>query len=189
MGKAWRTVNKVSDKAVFRELVPLNSLSDEHFMEISKHIVVEDVSAGRYLFGEGDHDNRSVYLLDGKVNFVDASGRVTGVVNARTDPARYPLANQQPRLVSARVASRSIIATIDSTLLDVLLTFDQTSASKTVNVGVQAELDVLLTRFKLYVHNARRLEEACDDARQARMELEGDMEKLKTRFARPLSLK
>ena len=188
MGTVWRTVNKVSDKAVFRELVPLNSLSDEHFMEISKHIVVEDVSAGRYLFGEGDHDNRSVYLLDGKVNFVDASGRVTGVVNARTDPARYPLANQKPRLVSARVASHSIIATIDSTLLDVLLTFDQTSASKTVNVGVQAD-DDWLARFKLYVHNARRLEVACDEARQARMELEGDMEKLKTRFERPLSLK
>lgn len=148
MGKAKRTANGVSDKAVFRDLIPLNSLSEEHFQEISKNMVVEDISAGRYLFGEGDQDNRSVYLLDGEVNFVDGSGRVSGVVIAGTDPARYPLANQQPRLVSARVATRSIIATIDSTLLDVLLTFDQTSASKSVNAGVQADDDWLTRMFQ-----------------------------------------
>lgn len=143
-----RMADKVSNQAVFQELVPLNSLSGEHFQEIAKNIVVEDVSAGRYLFGEGDHDNRSIYLLDGEVNFVDGSGRVSGVVIAGTDPARYPLANQQPRLVSARVAKRSIIATIDSTLLDVLLTFDQTSTSKSVNAGVQADDDWLTRMFQ-----------------------------------------
>jgi len=148
MGTAKRTTRKVSDRAVFRDLVPLNSLSDEHFREISKNIIVEDVSAGRYLFGAGDQDNRSIYLLDGEVNFVDASGGVSGVVMAGTDPARYPLANQQPRLVSARVATRSIIATIDSTLLDVLLTFDQSSATKAVNAGVQADDDWLTRMFQ-----------------------------------------
>jgi CRP-like cAMP-binding protein len=148
MGTAKRTGNKVSDTAVFRDLVPLNSLSDEQFQEVSRNIAVEDVSAGRYLFGEGDQDNRSIYLLDGEVNLVDGSGRVSGVVIAGTDPARYPLANQQPRLVSARVATRSIIATIDSTLLDVLLTFDQTSASKSVNAGVQADDDWLTRMFQ-----------------------------------------
>ena len=148
MGTAKRTARKVSNQAVFRDLIPLNSLSNEHFKEISKSITVEDVSAGRYLFGEGDQDNRSVYLLDGEVNFVDASGRVSGVVIAGTDPARYPLANQQPRLVSARVATRSIIATIDSTLLDVLLTFDQSSATKAVNAGVQADDDWLTRMFQ-----------------------------------------
>jgi CRP-like cAMP-binding protein len=145
---AKSTTNKVSDKAAFRDLVPLNSLSEEQFQEVSKNIVVQDVSAGRYLFGEGDQDNRSIYLLDGEVNFVDGSGRVSGVVIAGTDPARYPLANQQPRLVSARVATRSIIATIDSTLLDVLLTFDQTSASKSVSAGVQADDDWLTRMFQ-----------------------------------------
>ncbi|MDH3899764.1 MAG: cyclic nucleotide-binding domain-containing protein, partial [Gammaproteobacteria bacterium] len=148
MDTAKRTATKVSDTAIFRDLVPLNSLSDEHFREISKSITVEDVSAGRYLFGAGDQDNRSIYLLDGEVHLVDTSGRVSGMVMAGTDPARYPLANQQPRLVSARVATRSIIATIDSTLLDVLLTFDQSSTSKTVNAGVQADDDWLTRMFQ-----------------------------------------
>ena len=55
MDTAKRTATKVSDTAIFRDLVPLNSLSDEHFREISKSITVEDVSAGRYLFGAGDN--------------------------------------------------------------------------------------------------------------------------------------
>jgi CRP-like cAMP-binding protein len=148
MNTAKRTATKVSDKAIFRDLVPLNSLSDEHFLDISKNITVEDISVGRYLFGAGDQDNRSIYLLDGEVHFVDTSGRVSGVVIAGTEPARYPLANQQPRLVSARVATRSIIATIDSTLLDVLLTFDQSSTSKTVSAGVQADDDWLTRMFQ-----------------------------------------
>jgi CRP-like cAMP-binding protein len=148
METAKQAATGVNHQAIFRELVPLNSLSDEHFREIAKNITVEDVSAGRYLFGAGDQDNRSIYLLDGEVHFIDASGRVSGVVMAGTEPARYPLANQQPRLVSARVASRSIIATIDSTLLDVLLTFDQSSTSKTVNVGVAADDDWLTRMFQ-----------------------------------------
>jgi len=48
-------------------------------------------------------------------------------VSAGTDPARYPIANQQPRIITARVATKSVIATIDSTLLDVMLTLDQST--------------------------------------------------------------
>lgn len=136
------------EREILRDLIPLNSLSEEHFREIAKNLAIEDIGPGRYLFGAGDVDNRSVYLLDGEVNFVDASGRVTGVVSAGTDPARYPLANQQPRLVSARVASRAVIASIDSTLLDVLLTFDQSAAPNTVNIGTQMDDDWLTRMFR-----------------------------------------
>ena len=112
---------------MLRDLVPLNSLTDARFREISTDIHTETIGAGRFLFGAGDCDNRSIYLLDGEVNFIDANGRVTGIVSAGTEPARHPLANQQPRLVSARAATRCVIAVLDSTLLDVMLTLDQTA--------------------------------------------------------------
>src|SRR5210317_1677978 len=86
------------DQGILRDLIPLNSLSDKHFDEISSNMTVSTVSAGDYLFGAGDTDNRSVYLLDGQISFLDNSGRVTGMVSAGTEPARYPLANRQPRL-------------------------------------------------------------------------------------------
>jgi CRP-like cAMP-binding protein len=116
---------KFSGQEILRDLIPLNSLTESRYKEISSSLTIEDITAGSYLFAEGDRDNRSVYLLDGVVSFIDSSGTVTGAVTAGTDPARYPLANQQPRLITARAATKSVIAYVDSTLLDVMLTLDQ----------------------------------------------------------------
>ncbi|MGD2055586.1 MAG: cyclic nucleotide-binding domain-containing protein [Gammaproteobacteria bacterium] len=124
------TATKFKGQEILRDLIPLNSLSTDKFLDIAKNLVIEDVSTGSYLFGIGDTDNRSIYLLDGEVSFVDARGRITSTVTAGTEPGRYPLANQQPRLISARVSRKAVIAYIDSTLLDVLLTFDQSSGSR-----------------------------------------------------------
>jgi len=128
-----------TDATMLQDLVPLNSLTDARFREISTEICTETIGAGRFLFGAGDCDNRSIYLLDGEVNFIDANGRVTGIVSAGTEPARHPLANQQPRLVSARAATRCVIAVLDSTLLDVMLTLDQTAYKRPQTT--QAERD------------------------------------------------
>jgi CRP-like cAMP-binding protein len=128
---------KVVDRAVLQDLVPLNSLTDTRFREISGNFKVENIGAGQFLFGAGECDNRSVYLLDGEINFIDANGRVTGIVSAGMEPARYPLANQQPRLVSARTATHCVIAWLDSTLLDVMLTLDQSDYKRPVNTRVE----------------------------------------------------
>ena len=120
---------KFRGNEILRDLIPLNALTGERFKEVSASLVIEDISAGSYLFGEGDRDNRSIYLLDGVINLLDSGGRVTGVVSAGTDPARYPIANQQPRITTARAATKSVVASIDSTLLDVMLTLDQTTTT------------------------------------------------------------
>jgi CRP-like cAMP-binding protein/rhodanese-related sulfurtransferase len=124
-----------------RDLVPLNSLSDKHFEEISANMAVSGINAGDYLFGAGDIDNRAVYLLEGEVSFLDTGGRVTGVVSAGSEPARYPLANRQPRLVSARATCRCLIATIDPTLLDVLLTLDQSAEPRASDIRIDSGED------------------------------------------------
>jgi len=126
-----------TDSTMLQDLVPLNSLTDARFREISTDIHTETIGAGRFLFGAGDCDSRSIYLLDGEVNFIDANGRVTGIVSAGTEPARHPLANQQPRLVSARAATRCVIAVLDSTLLDVMLTLDQTAYTRPVTTKAE----------------------------------------------------
>lgn len=132
---------KFSGQEILRDLIPLNALTETRFKEITGTLTIEDVSAGSYLFGEGDRDNRSIYLLDGVINFIDSNGKVTGVVAAGTDPARYPLANQKPRLITGRAATKSVIAYVDSTLLDVMLTLDQSDEDKTVLVNPQAGED------------------------------------------------
>jgi CRP-like cAMP-binding protein len=132
---------KFTGQEILRDLIPLNALGDDRYREVSAKLAIRDVSAGSYLFGEGDRDNRAIYLLDGVVNFIDARGKVTGVVSAGTDPARYPLANQQPRITTARAATKSVIASIDSSLLDVMLTLDQGAETGSVDAGATAEED------------------------------------------------
>ncbi|MDX1698494.1 MAG: cyclic nucleotide-binding domain-containing protein, partial [Thiohalobacterales bacterium] len=132
---------KFSGQEILRDLIPLNALGEDRYREVAASLTIRDIPAGSYLFGEGDRDNRSIYLLDGVVNFIDSSGKVTGVVSAGTDPARYPLANQQPRITTARAATKSVIASIDSSLLDVMLTLDQTAETSGVEIATGGEQD------------------------------------------------
>jgi CRP-like cAMP-binding protein len=132
---------KFSGQEILRDLIPLNSLTENRFREITSSLTIEDISTGSNLFAEGDQDNRSVYLLDGVVNFIDSSGKVTGVISAGTDQARSPLANQQPRPVTARAATKSVIASIDSTLLDVMLTLDQSTEGELKLSGTRTSED------------------------------------------------
>ena len=137
---------KFSGQEILRDLIPLNSLTDSRYQEITSSLTIEDITAGSHLFSEGDRDNRSVYLLDGVVNFTDSSGKVTGVISAGTDQARSPLANQQPRLITARAATKAVIACIDSTLLDVMLTLDQSTEGKSKLSGTEPS-EVWITRM------------------------------------------
>ena len=134
--------NKVTiDQNILHELVPLNALSPERFREVTEKIIIEEVPAGHYLFRKGDRDNQSIYLLEGKINLIDGFRKVTSEVEAGTDISRYAIANQQPRYLSARAVKKCIVARIDSGLLDVFLTWDQSSSSEVVEIGADDNQD------------------------------------------------
>ncbi|MGD8620285.1 MAG: cyclic nucleotide-binding domain-containing protein, partial [Gammaproteobacteria bacterium] len=92
------------DKRILHDLVPLNALSESRFGKLAEKIIVEEIKAGKYLFRKGDRDGKSVYLLEGKIELIDGYRKITGEVEAGTDMARYPIANLQPRCLSARAA-------------------------------------------------------------------------------------
>ncbi len=122
---------------ILQDLVPLNALSEARFNKISDKIVVEVVKSGRYLFRKGDRDNRTVYLLEGKVDLLDGSGNFTGDILAGTEACRYPLVNQQPRTLSARAVGKVVIAYLDSGMLDVFLACDLSNPSESVDFDVK----------------------------------------------------
>ena len=137
-----RAAKKVTvDKKLLQEFVPLNALSPERFRELSEKIIIEEVLAGRYLFRKGDTDNQSIYLLEGSINLIDGFRKVTSEIEAGTDMSRYALANQQPRPLSARAVKKCVIARIDSGLLDVFLTWDQSSSAEVVEIGADHNQD------------------------------------------------
>jgi formylglycine-generating enzyme required for sulfatase activity/CRP-like cAMP-binding protein/chromosome segregation ATPase len=123
------------DRKVLHDLVPLNALSESRFGTIAEKIHVEEIKAGHYLFRKGDRDGKSVYLLEGKISLIDSFRKVTGEVEAGSDISRYPIANLQPRALSAKAAKKSVIAYIDSNLLDVFLTCDQTQTADVVEIS------------------------------------------------------
>ncbi len=137
-----RAAKKIKvDKRLLQELVPLNALSTERFREVSEKIIIEEVLAGRYLFRKGDRDNQSIYLLEGKINLIDGFRKITSEVEGGSDISRYAISNQQPRPLSARAVNKCIIARIDSGLLDVFLTWDQSSSAEVVEIGADDNQD------------------------------------------------
>jgi CRP-like cAMP-binding protein len=132
---------QITDSKTLQELVPLNALSDQRFAEVVDKIVIEELRSGRYLFRVGDRDNQSIYVLDGKVNLIDGRGKVTSEIEAGTDFSRYPIANQQPRTLSARAATRVVIARIDSSLLDAFLTWDAPPGAEVTEINTDSNQD------------------------------------------------
>lgn len=138
---------KLIHKKVLRDLIPINALSPVHIEEISKKAAIEQVRSGRYVFKQGDRDNQSVYLLEGRIELIGDGRAVLGTVTAGSDAARHPLAHQQPRQLSARADGPVTVARVDSGLLDVLLTWDQSSGYDVVEIGAQGGDDDWMTRM------------------------------------------
>ena len=127
----------VDTDKILQDLVPLNALSTDRFNELSGKITIEVVKAGRYVFRRGDRDNRAVYLLEGKISLIDANRNITQELLAGTDACRHPIANHQPRQVSARVDKKAVIAHIDPRVLDVYLTWHQSNTADAVELDVE----------------------------------------------------
>lgn len=113
-------------------LVPINALTQENFEELTRKVHIENVQAGRTLFKQGETDKHAVYVLEGEVELTD--GTQTSAVKAGSPEAHHPLSPQQPRVHLAKAKTDCTIAIVDRDLLDVLLTWDQSSSYKVEDI-------------------------------------------------------
>jgi len=125
---------KLVDKDTLKTLVPPQSLNAENFQELARKAVVEELPAGRVVFRKGDVDRKAVYLLSGEVELLGEQG-VEAVVRGGSDEAKHPLANQQPRQLTARARTAVEVTRFDSDLLDILLTWDQLSGIEVSDIS------------------------------------------------------
>ena len=135
-----KVLTKFAAKEILQTLVPFHTLSPMHFNEVAQKTTVESVGSGRYLFREGDRDNQSVYVLEGGVNLLSGT-EVVGNIVGGTDAARHPIAHQQPRRVSACAHSPCVVARIDSSLLNLFLTWDQSSGYEVNEINEDEDED------------------------------------------------
>ena len=125
------------DKTLLKTFVPASALNAENFQELASKAEVEELSAGKALFKQGDLDRKAVYLLEGDVELITATGEKTQI-QAGTSVAKHPLANQQPRKHTAVTKSPCKVTRIDSDLLDILLTWDQLSGIEVDEIASDA---------------------------------------------------
>ena len=113
------------DLSVLKTFSPLDGLKAENLHALARKTQILGLDSGRVLFKQGDTDKRTFYLVAGQVE-LRADDRVVGIVRAGSPEARAALAPGLPRKFTARAANDLEYIMIDSDLLDVLLTWDQT---------------------------------------------------------------
>jgi CRP-like cAMP-binding protein len=114
------------EPSLLRAFSPLDGLKNENVKALARKTQLRELSQGRLLFKEGDTDKRTYYLATGIVELL-TGGRIVSTIRGGTPDAKHPLAPILPRRCTARVASEKIeYLSIDSDMLDVLITWDQT---------------------------------------------------------------
>ena len=104
---------------------PLDGLKRDNLAALARKVQLRELSPGQILFKEGDTEKRTFYVASGILELID-QGKVTETIQGGTDPAKNPVSPIFPRRVSARARDRVKFISIDSDLLDVMLTWDQT---------------------------------------------------------------
>ena len=114
-----------ADVALLRRFTPLDGMKKENQASLARKVSVRTMDAGRLLFKEGDTDKRTIWLVSGSIELREED-RTVGVIKGGTPEARSPLAHGAPRKFSARAMEEIEYLSIDSELLDVMITWDQT---------------------------------------------------------------
>ncbi|MFT5401049.1 MAG: CRP-like cAMP-binding protein/rhodanese-related sulfurtransferase [Planctomycetota bacterium] len=106
---------------------PINSLNPENVQELIKKITPTAMQPGHYVFKKGDMDKCHVYVLQGQIELVQ-NNKVISVIKAGTAESLQPIAHGFPRQISARAKTPVVITKINSDMLDIMLTWDQTGS-------------------------------------------------------------
>jgi CRP-like cAMP-binding protein len=113
------------DISILTAFSPLDGLKAENLHALARKTQIRELDAGRALFKEGDTEKRTFYLVSGTIELRNEE-RVMASIRAGSPEARPPLAPGLPRKFTARALSDVTYIMIDSDLLDVLITWDQT---------------------------------------------------------------
>jgi CRP-like cAMP-binding protein/rhodanese-related sulfurtransferase len=124
--------------ALLQQFSPLNGLKRDNLAALARKVQVRELSPGQVLFKEGDTEKRTVYVVSGVLELLD-HGKTVETINGGSDSARNPVSPVFPRRVSAKARDRVQFISIDSDLLDVMLTWDQTGTYEVSELQAEAE--------------------------------------------------
>ncbi len=109
------------------KLSPLNALNIDNLRELSVKSKLVSLDQGKVLFRQGDKDKNNFYLLSGEVEIIK-NNQVVATLSANSDDAKHPIENQKPRTCTVKAKQKSVFLQVNSDLLDIMLTWDQTGS-------------------------------------------------------------
>ena len=119
----------MADEQVSTELLrgfsPLDGLKRDNLAALARKVQIRELSPGQLVFKEGDTEKRTIYIISGILELLDHS-TIVGKVEGGSELARNPVSPVFPRRVTGKARDRVRFISIDSDLLDVMLTWDQT---------------------------------------------------------------
>jgi CRP-like cAMP-binding protein len=104
------------DSQIIRTLIPLATLPASRFEELLAACRIEEAPRGATLFPQGDRSKDYVYLLDGKVTLRAGEVKME-TIEAGSETARFALAHQIPRKVSAIAKNKVRFIRVDPRFL------------------------------------------------------------------------
>lgn len=134
---------------LLRRFSPLDGLKHDNLAALVGKVQIREMSPSEFLFKEGDTEKRTMYVVSGTLELLD-QGQVIELIQGGSDAAMNPVAPVFPRQYSARARDRVRYISIDSDLLDVMLTWDQTGTYEvselrgTADVGGDDWMTILL---------------------------------------------
>ena len=124
---------------LLKRFSPLDGLKHDNLTALAGKVQIRELSPSQMLFKEGDTEKRTVYVVSGTLELLD-QGEVIELIEGESDAARNPVAPVFPRRFSARARDRVQYISIDSDLLDVMLTWDQTGTYEVSELQGAAEV-------------------------------------------------
>jgi rhodanese-related sulfurtransferase len=110
---------------LLRRLSPLAGMKGASLSSLARKITISELGANRTLFRTGDTDRKTIWLLSGMLELREGD-RTIAMLRGGTPETRDPLSPTLPRKVTARTVDPIQYLSIETSLLDTLITWDQT---------------------------------------------------------------
>ena len=114
--------------------------------ELSAKSRVDHVVPGATIFKAGDRDHRTLYLISGKLELIDSSGK-SSRLSAGSKQAQEPLDPNKPRTVTAVAKSAVVLLNIDTELLNMFMAWGSNTSYEVSQLEADEDDSDWMSRF------------------------------------------
>lgn len=129
-----QTPHEAVSVTLLRRLVPMDALADQSLERLCKSASLRTLAAGQFAFRTGQVVGQVLWLLSGELQLFDDAGRSRDAIRAGSARAAHRLAGPPSAMASAQCLTPVQLLSVDGALLDLLLTWDQSSACEVAGI-------------------------------------------------------